>query len=92
MPKSKEQKRQEALERQEKRNNLTAQQQLNMLDKRFGKNTGATKERIKLMEQMKREENSTGSKRETKENQFKVKKGEDPLKAKKKFKKEQKNK
>jgi len=46
--KKKEQKREEAKTRQEKANALTPVQRIEKLDKQFGKNVGAKKERIKL--------------------------------------------
>jgi hypothetical protein len=88
--KTKQQKREEALARQELRNKLTARQQLNLLDKKFGKDTGATKERLKLMELIKYDAGDK-PKKDVPE-KVKVKKGEDPLKAKKKARREAKRK
>lgn len=84
--KSKQQKQEEATVRQELRNKLTARQQLNLLDKRFGKDVGATKERLRLMELLKWDEGDKPKKDVPKK--VKVKKGEDPLKAKKQMRRE----
>ena len=48
MPKTIEQKRNEAKERQEKYNNLSIKERIAKLDKKFGKGIGAKKERTKL--------------------------------------------
>lgn len=49
MGKSLDLKRQEANERQQKRNKRSPQDQIAVLDKKFGKDTGASKERAKLI-------------------------------------------
>ena len=38
----------EAQNRQEKRNKITPEEQLSLLDQKFGKNTGAVRERTRL--------------------------------------------
>lgn len=48
-PRRKEQRRNEAQERQERRNGRSEKQQLELLDKKFGKDKGATKERLRLL-------------------------------------------
>ena len=48
MPHRREQRRQDAAERAEKRAELSASQQIAILDKRLGKGKGATKERKRL--------------------------------------------
>jgi phenylacetate-coenzyme A ligase PaaK-like adenylate-forming protein len=84
MAKSKEQKRQEALERQKERDIITAAQRLDYLDNKYGKDKGAQKERAKLKKLV---ENAPKLREEIEESikkKFKVKKGQDPLKEKKK--------
>lgn len=94
MAKSKEQKKQEATNREKLRNSVTAAQKLEYLDVKFGKGQGATKERVKLKKlvdsaagmrddivQEILAESESGKK-------FKVKKGQDPLKEKKKARRE----
>jgi len=49
--KTREQRREEAVERQALRGALSPTQQLEVLDKRLGEDTGAIKERIRLMKQ-----------------------------------------
>lgn len=92
--KTKELKKQEAIDRQELRNKLTPIQQLEKLDKMFGKGKGAKKERIKLQKIIETQSNFDKTKREEKKKRenknFKVKKGENPIKAKKKYRKERK--
>lgn len=84
--KSTQQKQEEATIRQELRNKLTARQQLESLDKTLGKDIGATKERLRLMELIKYDEGDKPKKDVPKK--VKVKKGEDPLKAKKQMRRE----
>ena len=84
--KSKQLKQEEATTRQELRNKFTARQQLSALDKKFGKDAGATKERLRLMEKMKYDEGDKPKKDVPKK--IKVKKGENPLKTKKKARRE----
>jgi hypothetical protein len=83
--KSAQQKQEEATVRQELRNKLTARQQLESLDKTLGKDIGATKERLRLMEKIKYDE---GDKPQGEKKEVKVKKGENPLKAKKQARRE----
>ena len=92
MSKTKQQKQEEAILRQESRAKLSARQQLDLLDKKLGKDTGATKERLKLMELIKWDNGDKSKKDNSKEKKFKVKKGEDPLKVKKKVRKDAKKK
>jgi len=94
MAKSKEQKKQEASNREKLRNSITAAQRLDYLDIKLGKGLGAQKERAKLKKlvdsaagmrddivQEILEESESGKK-------FKVKKGQDPLKEKKRMRRE----
>jgi len=55
--KGKEQKREEALERQSERDKRSPEAQLKVLDRKLGVNEGADKERKRLLWQMTREEN-----------------------------------
>lgn len=52
MPKNKEIKRKEAIERQKKYNALTPLEKIKNLNKMFGENQGAKKERSKLKKQL----------------------------------------
>jgi len=88
MPKLKDQKNSEALERTEKQNKLTAKQQLEKLDGMFGKDKGAKKERCKLAILL---AETKPEKKVPEKKEYKVKKGEDPLKAKKAARKEARN-
>jgi hypothetical protein len=49
--KSRQTRREEAVERQEERDKLTPEQQIEVLDRRLGKDDGAIKERVRLMKQ-----------------------------------------
>jgi len=49
--KSRQMRREEAIERQVERDKLTPEQQLELLDRRLGKDDGAMKERVRLMKQ-----------------------------------------
>jgi hypothetical protein len=93
MAKTKEQKKREVLERA--KNKFSAIQKLELIDKKFGKGKGATKERAKLQKLIdnapKLREDIEKSILDDSENgkkKFKVKKGEDPIKAKKKRRRE----
>lgn len=66
MSKSKELKRQEAEERQQKRSKRGPQDQIASLDAKFGKNVGAKKEREKLLAIINKKEEAK-DKEETKE-------------------------
>ena len=87
MGKTKDQKIQEASQRADKRNGLSARRQLEILDEKYGKDKGATKERLRLMELLKYDEGDK-PKKDVPKKKIKVKKGEDPLKAKKKARRE----
>ena len=52
--KNKEQKREEAKERRKIRNNRSPQEQLRLLDKKYGKGLGSRKERLRLSEKIKK--------------------------------------
>ena len=54
--KEKEQKREEALERQQDRDTRSPEAQLKVLDRKLGKDCGAEKERMRLLWQMTKEE------------------------------------
>ena len=93
MGKTKEQKKREVLERAKIK--VTAIQKLELLDKKFGKGKGATKERAKLQKLIINDvslremaKNVIIDDSEPKKKKFKVKKGEDPIKAKKKRRRE----
>lgn len=88
MMKSKETKREEASIRVAHRKTLTVRQQLESLDKILGKDIGATKERLRLMELIKYDEGDKSQGKEKEVKKVKVKKGEDPLKAKKQARRE----
>lgn len=66
---AKQKRREEAEARQAVRNELTHQQQLERLDKLFGENCGATKERLRLHQEIAR-----GEKKEKKKSKKKKKK------------------
>ena len=87
--KTKEQKKQEAKERQEKYNQLTPRQKLEYLDKKYGKDQGATKERIKLLELIKYND---ADKVVLPKKKVKSKKGQNTLREKKKARKKDRNK
>jgi len=91
MAKSKEQKKKEALERAKERVKISAAQKLDQLDFKYGKGKGAQKERKRLQKLI----DNAGDLRDMIEDailkdsksgkkKFKVKKGQDPLKEKKK--------
>ena len=86
--KSKQLKQEEAATRQDLRDKFTARQQISALDKKIGKDTGATKERLRLMEKIKWDESDKPQKEVVKKVKVKVKKGENPLKTKKKARRE----
>ena len=92
MKRTKEERRNQAIERQEKRDKLSNAKQIAVLDKKFGKDVGATKERLRLLAEIEIEKKETPPKDEPccslDEPKFKVKKGQDPIKEKKKFKRQ----
>ena len=79
---------QEAVERELQRKSRTPKEQLSLLDKRLGKNQGAKKERDRLNSLIEKKDKVKEIVKE--KPKFKVKKGENPIKAKKKFNKENK--
>ena len=56
MPKSKEIKQEEAIMHNKTHDRLTIQQKITKLDKKFGKDKGATKERARLTKQLAKSE------------------------------------
>jgi len=60
---TREMRREEAEKRQLARENLTSQQQLDVLDFRLGKDTGAIKERTRLLKKMAEETQKTRRKK-----------------------------
>lgn len=67
MPSKKDDRRKRAMERQEARAQRTPQEQLRILDERFGEGRGAAKERAKLKARIEASEQAKQAEREKKE-------------------------